>query len=84
MQYWKHYLYKIILLAIKKACHVDDRLFCVKEIIFYFDLIAITGSILAATQAGTIPDKMPIKLEISNPLLIFEKVNWSGSASCGI
>jgi hypothetical protein len=43
--------------------------------------MAITGSILAATQAGIIPDKTPIKLEINNPLLIFANVNWSGNDS---
>jgi hypothetical protein len=51
---------------------------------FYLDLIAITGSILAATQAGMIPDKIPIKLEINNPLKILLSVKVSGNASCGM
>jgi hypothetical protein len=48
------------------------------------DRIAITGSILAATQAGMIPDKMPMKLEMTKPLKIFLMVNVNGKASCGM
>ena len=52
--------------------------------VVYLDRIAITGSILAATQAGIIPERIPIKLEINKPVTIFFIDNTNGKASCGI